>query len=79
MSKDFGQGIFSMDFIKSLERQRDLGIAREAAIKQIDESSATDENKTKARQMISKANTVQKLLLGMANFSLSHQGLKVIR
>ena len=78
MSKDFGQGIFDMDFIKSLEKERNLTTAKEAAFKKIDDSKATDDNKAKARTMVSRSATVIKLLHGMTNFSLSHQGLKVI-
>lgn len=78
MSKDFGQGIFDMEFINHVGTIKDVIAAKKAAIEKIDGSPATDKNKKKASAMVHKSRTVTELLFGMTNFSLSHQGLKRI-
>ena len=77
MARDFGQGIFTMEFISSIEKL-DLATARSKAHDVVQASSATDKNKQKAAAMLDKASNVTKLMLGMSSFSLAHQGLKVL-
>lgn len=77
-AKDFGQGIFDMEFIHSVNGQTDLAKAKQMCMDKIEASSATDANKRKARAMVQLSNTTKNLLLGLTNFSLSHQGLKTI-
>lgn len=78
MSKDFGQGIFDMDFINVVAKEKDLTAAKGLAFEKVRDSRATDENKAKANSMIARSASISKLLFGMTNFSLSHQGLKSI-
>lgn len=78
MSKDNGQGIFSMTFIASIQNQP-LMLARELAVGQVNASSARQTNKDKAMKAIGLAKNTNGLLLALSNFSLSHQGLKVLR
>lgn len=79
MSKDYGQGIFDMEFINNISKIKDLTLAKSMAYEKIESTNATDENKAKAKTMVSKSATLSKLLFSMTNFSLSHQGLKTIR
>lgn len=78
MSNDFGQGIFDMGFINDISKIKDLTLAKSMAYEKIESTNATDENKAKAKSMVSRSATLSKLLFGMTNFSLSHQGLKAI-
>ena len=78
MSKDFGQGIFDMGFINDISKIKDLTLAKSMAYEKIESTNAADENKAKAKSMVSRSATLSKLLFGMTNFSLSHQGLKTI-
>jgi hypothetical protein len=78
MSKDFGQGIFEMRLIRDLEKVTNLELAKQQAQEAVDNSLATAKNKAAATAMISKSRNVKSLLFGMTNFSLSHQGLKLI-
>lgn len=78
MSRDFGQGIFDMEFINSISKVKDLTHAKSMAFEKIESTNATDENKAKAKSMVSRSATLTKLLFGMTNFSLSHQGLKTL-
>lgn len=78
MSRDNGQGIFSMNFISSLQAMP-LSLAQEAARQQASASSATAPNKAKAEKAIQTARSTNALMLALSNFSLSHQGMKVIR
>lgn len=77
--KDFGPGIFDMEFINEMNELTSMNDIKTAAMAKIDASSAHEDNKKKARSMIQLANSKMKLLMGMTNFSLSHQGLKAIR
>ena len=77
MKRDNGQGMFTMDFITTVSRMSGLPEAKGAAHGLIDASMATDVNKQKARAMVANSTSVRTLLLGMSNFSLSHQGLGV--
>lgn len=77
MARDNGQGIFTMDFIQKVEKMP-FNEAVQAAIDRINLSTATEANKMKATQMVTKCGSVNRLLLGMSNFSLSHQGLKTL-
>ena len=76
---DFGPGIFDMEFVNAVNASKDLGKGKTMAYEKIDASSALEENKQKARAMVAKANSMFKLLDGMTNFSLAHQGLGVIK
>lgn len=78
MSRDNGQGIFSMSFISSLQAMV-LCQAQEVAMQQVDASSASAANKAKATKAIQSARSTNALMLALSNFSLSHQGMKVIR
>lgn len=78
MSRDNGQGLFSMTLIASLQ-VLPLGQAQEAAQRRVDESTATEANKLKATKAIHTARSTKALMLALSNFSLSHQGLKVVR
>jgi hypothetical protein len=78
MSKDFGPGIFEMRLIRDLEKVTNLELAKQQAQEAVDNSLATAKNKAAATAMISKSRSVKSLLFGMTNFSLSHQGLKLI-
>lgn len=75
--RDNGQGMFTMDFITEVSKMGDLAAARSAVIKAIDESKATDTNKQKGVRLVHNSRSVNQLIMGMANFSLSHQGLSV--
>ncbi len=77
MKRDNGQGMFTMDFINEVSKMTDLDAARARAHYVIDASKATDNNKRAARAMVCTSRTLKNLLIGMANFSLSHQGLAV--
>lgn len=77
MKRDNGQGMFTMDFINEVSRIRRLEDAKVEIHKVIDASTATNDNKEKARSMVFKSTSVRGLLFGMVNFSLSHQGLGV--
>ena len=78
-SADHGQGIFDMVFINDVNAIKDIIAAKTAAYDKIDASKATDENKRKAKAMVAKAANVKALIFGMTNFSLSHQGMKVVK
>lgn len=78
MSRDNGPGIFDMEFITHVSTLSDVTAGKTAAFERIEASEANDANKAKAKAMISRASTMSKLLQGMTNFSLAHQGLKVI-
>lgn len=77
MTRDNGQGIFTMDFITKVESMT-FNEAVLATFDLINTSSATEANKMKATQMVNKAISVRQLMQGMVNFSLSHQGMKVL-
>lgn len=77
--KDFGEGIFDMEFINTVNDEKDFRVAKQMAYDKIEASKVKDENKRKATAMVAYANNKPKLLFGMTNFSLSHQGLKAIR
>lgn len=77
--KDFGPGIFDMEFINEMNALDSINDIKTAAMAKIDASSANEDNKKRARSMIQLASSKMKLLMGMTNFSLSHQGLKAIR
>lgn len=77
MKRDNGQGMFTMDFINTVSRIPRLEEAKTKVHEVIGASTATDGNKIKANSMVMKATSVRGLIFGMANFSLSHQGLGV--
>lgn len=79
MSKDFGQGIFTMDFITEISKMKDLTEAKKMVTAVIDLSTANDENVEKAHALVAKARSIHNLIFSMTDFSLSHQGLKVIK
>lgn len=81
MAKDHGQGIFTMEVIGSIAAaaKEPLEAQKAIAIKAIDESTATMQNQLKARGMVHAAHSHKALMLGMANYSLSHQGMKTFR
>ena len=78
MTRDFGQGMFTMPEITAISNMATLAEAKEAAYAIIMASTANADNKTKARAMVAKAMSLKSLLLGMSNFSLSHMGLATI-
>lgn len=75
--RDNGQGMFTMDFINEISKMRDLAAAKAAVIKAINDSKANDTNKQKGVRLVHNSRSVNQLIMGMANFSLSHQGLGV--
>ncbi len=77
MKRDNGQGMFTMDFINEIAGLKDLAVAKAKVTAQVDASKANDTNKQKAMRMVHNARTCNNLVFGMANFSLSHQGLGV--
>jgi hypothetical protein len=77
MKRDNGQGMFTMDFINEVSTLKDLAAAKACVTARIDASTANDVNKQKALRLVHNARTCNNLVLGMANFSLSHQGLSV--
>jgi hypothetical protein len=79
MTRDNGQGIFSMVAINDVATMKSLNEAKGAAYTLIEASAATAQNKKKASDMVSCTASVKALIFGMTNFSLSHQGLKTIR
>lgn len=78
MSKDHGQGIFTMDVIKRCDELA-FGDAIVYAEMIVQQSSAKPENKAKAMKMIAHSHNRNTLLLRMSSFNLSHSGMKVIR
>jgi len=81
MAKDHGQGIFTMEVIGAIAAavKEPLDAQKAIAFKAIDESPATLQNQLKARGLVQSALSHKALMLGMANWTLSHQGLKVPR
>jgi len=79
MARDNGQGIFSMAAINDIAALRNTSEAQKIACAIIEASSANPQNKKKAADMVAKSSTVKALIFGMTNFSLSHQGMPVIR
>lgn len=80
MIKDYGPGIFSMSTIETVVKTRELQMAKSIALAEVHlNSTATEKNLALAETMILKAQSTLALGTGMANFSLSHQGLKVLR
>lgn len=81
MARDFGQGIFTVQALNTISSMKNKPLVEQKKFAQdiIDASSAVESNKIKATEMVRSAGTHAKLLIGASNFSLSHQGLKVIR
>lgn len=81
MAKDHGQGIFTMGVIGEIAAaaKEPLDAQKAIAFKAIDESGATLQNQLKARGMVQSALSHKSLMLGMANYTLSHQGMKTFR
>lgn len=79
MKRDNGQGMFTMPIITAISTLTTLEEAKEAARIAIDGATATDQNKAKATAMVNQSHTIKNLVLGMANFSLAHQGLGTMR
>lgn len=80
MTKDYGPGIFSMSTITTVVKTRELQLAKSIAEAEVDaNSTATEKNRIAAKAMILKSRSTLALGTGMTNFSLSHQGLKVLR
>jgi hypothetical protein len=80
MSKDHGQGIFTMDVITSVSKCKILGEAKGRALEAITSNeTALLKNRIKAERLCHAARSVSELAIAMTNFSLSHQGLKVLR
>lgn len=71
------QGIFNMAEITAISNMTSLTEAKAAAHAIIVASSARPENKNKAADMVFKATTLKRLVIGMSNFSLAFQGLSV--
>lgn len=78
MSRDNGQGIFTMEVITKISKMKSLAEAKSFAQEVVNNSTANDENKRKATVLIVKASSINSLAISMSNFSLSHQGLKTI-
>ena len=78
MTKDFGQGIFTMPFITKIASMKDLSAAKQLAMQEIENASANADNKAKAIKLVRDAKTMVAFAISMSNFSLSHQGLKTL-
>lgn len=76
--QDVGEGMFNMRFIASLE-DLPLEKAKELAKERAENSKAKANNVRKAIDLINKSNKVDNLMISLANFSFSHQGLGTIR
>jgi hypothetical protein len=79
MSQDHGQGIFTMEFINAASRMKSIEEAKVAAHKVVDDATCTDANRAKASTLVMRSRHVRELIQAMTNWSLSHQGLKVLR
>ena len=71
MEKNTGSSFFNMELISSIEKM-EIGDAKDTLRKAVNSSSATDENKRKARAMIDRASSVTSLMQGATNFLLAH-------
>lgn len=69
---DRGTGMFSMDDATAISKMTDIQAAQKMAMDIADNSKAKPENVRKAKAMILKANTINKIVLGMGNFILAH-------
>lgn len=67
-----GTGMFSMDDATAVSKMTDVQAAKKFAMDIADNSKAAPENIRKAKAMIMKANTINKIVLGMGNFILAH-------
>jgi hypothetical protein len=80
MSQDFGQGIFTMGTITRVSKCKTLGEAKGIALEAVMSSeTALPKNRIKAERLCHATRSVSELAIAMTNFSLSHQGLKVLR
>jgi len=79
MARDNGQGMFTMDFINEIAVMKDLVAANAKVLEVINGSTAADTNKEKGRRLIDQSRTLNQLVLGMGNFTLSHLGMKKFR
>ena len=75
MARDNGQGMFTMPFICEIADAKDLPTAKAKTLAAIEASTATNDNKDKARRMVNQAGSLTKLVLGLGNFNLAHQGM----
>ena len=78
MKRDNGQGMFTMDLINEIAAMRDLAAAKVKVAEAIKLSSANADNKEKGYRLINQSRTINTLVIGMANFSLSHMGLATV-
>lgn len=78
MSRDNGEGVFDMSFITNISKFTDLQDAKRTSLDRVEASTANAKNKDKARALVIKSNSINALIFGMTNFSLSHQGMKTI-
>jgi len=71
MEKNTGSSFFNMDLISSVQGLA-LGDAKDKLRDAVNKSSATDDNKRKARAMIDRSASVDSLMIGASNFLLKH-------
>ncbi len=70
---------FSMPFINELAKVSSLNEAKELAMKAIQEKpNARPVNVSKATKLVTKATSIENLMIACSNFLLSHDGYKVI-
>ena len=75
-------GFFTMDFVTEISTKSNLMIAKGMCFDKIAEKpDAKPENIAKAKAMVSSANSLRQLVLGLGNFVLAHESskLKVMR
>lgn len=72
INEDRGTGMFTMDDATAVSKMKDVEAAKKHAMDIADKSKAKPENVRKAKAMIMKANTINKIVLGMGNFILAH-------
>jgi hypothetical protein len=80
--KDFGEGIFTMEFIKLCDswHKKEMWMdSKERVRLWILASVATKKNKEAALLMLDRARDAKQLISGMTNFMLAHMGMKVIK
>lgn len=80
--KNINPGFFNMDLIKTVCNQTNIYTAKNLCYNAIESMpGASKENKLKARAVVDKAPTIQKLAITLTNFMLAHpsENLKVMK
>lgn len=75
-NNDVGEGLFPMSFISNIQSMS-ISEAKQKCIDHVRESTATTSNKAKAIEAVSKQYDINRLMICLSNFNLSHQGYGV--